>query len=429
MPCCCRRRHEKESKASLKGVIERCSEYVDRMEQGKAETCGHWRADANDETSPPHTLQTFPRVKVTSKASLLDTTRRKNKKVSLYIPVNEVAAQPQLLEKDIDAKLEEATCLCRQSRLFEAYDLIEPVACLGRVQSKISSEPLLRKLLQVHDRFQGAIKQTMTPALRTDVTWRTITVKDPKIHKDWSLEFSLRHADESEFQKGGPSSQVIIKSQMFNYPLSLAKYMSLCVEIDQVRKDWIEDCDFMSGVCGGEAQLYEGCCQMVIASALMPFHLQETMVRAISYCAKPPFDPGCLGKGAGQGILTVESNPPDGVKEWEGWTLPPDARKKVVKLSGTVKTIYAMPGDDPSLVHIFAASRLHLPVRPFLLPLDMAKRIIADLFRKSIARIKKNVFDKWQDYEFDARRKKNPTLYKQFQDEICGASSGKSILF
>merc|ERR1712216_399999 len=143
--------------------------------------------------------------------------------------------------------------------------------------------------------------------------------------------------------------------------------------------------------------------------------LQETFLRTFSVCEEPPFSSGTSGSAQQPGVLVLEANPPQGIEEYEGWTLPASAHKRALSLRGTLKTLYVTPTADPKAVDVFAAVRVGIPVSPYMVPLDLLKRVIAELMRESFSRIKEKVIDKWQDYDFDAREAANPAFYKQFR--------------
>jgi len=321
----------------------------------------------------------------------------------------------------LDDKVAVILDLSAKAQVFKAHALLEELlqssdsAVCAEMLQRLPSLPVLTKMQSAYKHLQNAIDLTMTPALRTDVTWTSCTVKDPKISKDFVLNFSMRMADSSEFEAGGPSSQIIVRGEVSRFPVSLVHFMLLQTEADLARKEWMKDCESIRAWPGGETQLFRVLVQVLLAPMLLPFRLQETFLRTFSVCDQSPFRSGELGRSSQSGVVLMEANPPQGQTEYEGWTLPAPAHKRALTLRGTLKMLYATPTADPNAVDVFAAARVGVPVSPYIVPLELFKRILAELMRESFSRIKEKVIDNWQAYDFDAREAANPAFYEQFR--------------
>merc|ERR1712187_479867 len=122
--------------------------------------------------------------------------------------------------------------------------------------------------------------------------------------------------------------------------------------------------------------------QVLLAPALVPFRLRERFMRHVAVCHEAPL----TGMGAGPGILILETSFPDCVTEYEGWRLPESA-KKAVSLSSQ-KMFNVMPTADGKAINLQVAVRLAFPVSPWIVPLNLVKRVVANLLRESLQRIK-----------------------------------------
>jgi len=404
---CCRCRSRSQGSVTKTSAAPENAAFAKDLESGNAWICGPEDVNPLFEPLPE---DGFPRKGVTGIVS-----KHAEDEQEYHEDVSKPSRSP------LEEKLNAISDLSARAHVFKAHALLEDLlqssdsAVREEVQEKLPSFPLLPKVQSAYKCLQDAIDLTMIPALRTDVTWTSCTVKDPKISQDFVLNFSMRMADSSEFETGGPSSQIIMRGEVSRFPCSLTAFMLLQTEADLARKEWIKDCESVRAWPGGEMQLSRVLVQVLLAPMLLPFRLQETFLRTCSVCDEPPFNSGAPGSSSQSGVVVMEANPPQGQDEYEGWTLPAPAHKRALTLRGTLKMFYVTPSADPKAVDVFAAVRVGIPVSPYIVPLELLKRIIADLMRESFARIKEKVIENWQGYDFDAREAANPAFYEQFR--------------
>lgn len=411
---CCRSRAKVEPRSSSKSTsppLGKVAAIVKDIERGDPNI---WNVEVARPLFKPLPRGEFPRVGVTGIVPKLVPDAQLHSKDASKPSRNRVEEQLQL-------QLDEISGLAARVHIFKAHSLLQDllrasdVTVRAEVLRRLASDPLLAKLQSAHKALQSAIDLTMVPALRSDTTWTNCIVKDPKISKDFVLNFSMRMADSSEFEAGGPSSQIIIRGQVSKFPVSLLHFMLLQTEADLARKEWIKDCETIRAWPGGPMQLFRVLVQVLIAPALLPFRLQETLLRTFAVCDRPPFNPGDLGSASQPGVIVMEVNPPAGETEYEGWTLPASAHKRAVSLRGSMKMLYVTPTTDPNAVDVFATARVGVPVSPYLVPLSLFKQLVAELMRESFSRLKEKVIDNWQEYDFDRREAANHAFYEQFR--------------
>jgi len=279
------------------------------------------------------------------------------------------------------------------------------------VRSRLAREASLGKVETVYDWMQNGIARLLSPCSRKDVEWSTVQIKDTKISASFNIDCGVRFAEGKEYEVGGASSQMILRAHATGYPIDMGRYLLLQREVDLARKEWIKDCESLRGRLGGHDQLSGGLVHVVLAPALLPFKLQESFIRSFAVCEEPPVS--ALGTDwSGPGLMILEENPPEDVKEYAGWELF-TPHKRAIQLRGTSKLFYVTPNADGTGIEVKANVRFGIPVSSWILPLNLFKKVVAEMLRESLRRIKEEVLDKWEEYDFDKRELACPEFFME----------------
>jgi len=307
--------------------------------------------------------------------------------------------------------------LFRAARVYEAMGLLQTLqlspdeAVQASLRTRLSGEAVLSKVPAVHEAVQRAMEYLMGPSMRTDIAWPAIIdMTDDQMGKDFTLDFRIRWTDDKEYEPSGPSSQMIARSTVSNFPLSFSRYCAFVREADLSKKEWIQDCAKMSAQLGGYEQLSQTMVQVLLWPPMLPFGLQETLIRSFAFFEQPPLPE--LGS-SGAGILVLEENPPEGAVKSHGFDLFPPAHKRAVSIRGTSKLLWVTPNIDGKGVNMTVAVRLGVAISPWILPLSLLKLFVAHAMKKSLRLIKENVIDHWEDFDFDSRMAASAEFYKR----------------
>jgi len=291
-----------------------------------------------------------------------------------------------------------------------------------------SPPPLIERLRVVDARLHATMAATLGCAGRPDLRWARIEIRDPKIGPDFQLEIKLRFAKDSEREANGPSAQLVVSSECRGFPLRLSQFVAFNCEAELCGKENIKDCTSLKSTSGNPSECSPAFIHSQLSPALLPFRVEELLARDFAVCPKgAPFTRFCsamtrsrskdvldsLGSSPWSrgGVLITENNPPDGVTEFEGFKVPP-TRRGVVRLTGTPKTIFCSRNDRrPDCTDIVAAVRMGLPVPEWLIPLDLLKRFVSDIFRESLRRVKANIVDHWAELGYNERMAARPEFY------------------
>jgi hypothetical protein len=270
--------------------------------------------------------------------------------------------------------------------------------------------------------------------------WARIEIRDPKIGPDFQLEMKLRFAKDAEREANGPSAQLIVSSECRGFPLRLSQFVAFHCESDLCQKEYIKDCTSLEAMSGNPCECAPAFVYTQLSPALLPFRVEELLARDFAVCPDgAPFARFCsemtrtrskevldsLGSSPWSrgGVLIAENNPPDGVTEFEGHKVPP-TRRGVVRVTGTEKTIFASRNElRPECTDIVAAVRMGLPVPEWLIPLELLKRFVSDIFRESLRRVKANVVDHWGELGYNERMAARQEFYGRIVaiEEASGA--------
>lgn len=300
--------------------------------------------------------------------------------------------------------------LCRSSRLLEAVEVFEELTRESPITAReLHDNPTIVKLRAIGARLRRGLAGTLVPAARTDTEWVHAEIRDPKVAKDFLITMDLRFAQGEEHDKLGPTSQMIAKVKMVSFPARVTQWIALQREVDLFKKEWIKDCDKMENIVGDHAhQLSSVLMHIILAPFLLPFRLEEVLIREFSVCSEAPVH-GMLPEDRTPGVLLMESNPPEKVNHFEEWEVPAKGGR-IVRMRST-KVLYITSSGAGNMCDIVAAARLGFPVYRQILPLDLLKRVLIDLFRESVRRLKEQVFDCWNEMEFDKRIAADPEFY------------------
>jgi hypothetical protein len=208
----------------------------------------------------------------------------------------------------------------------------------------------------------------------------------------------------------------------------LREFAAFNCEADLCRKEYIKDCTFLESISGNPSECGPAFVHSQASPALLPFRIEEFLTRDFAVCPEgAPFTGSCTGmtrSGSEEvmdslgdspwsrgGVLIAENNPPDGLTEFEGFKVPL-AGRGVVRLTGGPKTIYGSRNElRPDCTDIVAAVRMGLPVPEWLIPLDLVKRSLSDIFRESLRRMKAMVVDHWGELGYNERMAARPEFY------------------
>jgi len=325
--------------------------------------------------------------------------------------------------------------LCRAGRLLEAADVLKEVEQRHDYNRALLCDPMIDKLRAINGRFCQALASTLEPTARDDVQWSQIEIRDPKIGDDFLLNMGLRCAQAAERDTKGPASQFFARGTIRNFPLTLTRFVSLLCEADLFKRTWIKDAETMTSAPGGQRQLFSAFVHTTLRSMFLPFRLEGVCLREFSTCRDAPGEgllalQACRGSGGGSagspgsrperpGVLIVEDTPPSDVGEMEGWKLPAP-RRGVVRLTNTANVFYATPSvDKEGCCDIVAAVKLGLPLSPWVVPLELVKRFIADILRETLVRVRAKAVDHWEHLGFHDRIDANPAFYKPIFEIEC----------
>jgi len=311
--------------------------------------------------------------------------------------VVEAAGALAALEVDVAASFK----LCA-----ETYpDMIDPIL---EFASRLKTDAEINRLTELHDRFVQSMEQTMKPALVDSPKWLFFEAKDAALGNDFRLECKLRAAEGEEYKKGGPATQLIVSVQAFNFPRSLTQLFAMDREVDLLRKEFIGNCEEVHGWTSGAERSFSVLLQAIVKNALLPFRVENVMVRDFSVCREPP-----LAGQSRSGVLELETSPPTRVRDFLGWQLPPE-RKGHVRLPGTIRLWYKMPSAEhpDSCCDVVLAVRAGVNVPQWMLPLGLIKNVMSNQVLTTLRLMKKNVVDRWDEIGYDGRIEACPKLYE-----------------
>jgi hypothetical protein len=279
------------------------------------------------------------------------------------------------------------------------------------IEALEGDEPLVAQLRAVGERLHYSMGRTIDCATRQDMHWAQLQIKDPKIGKDFNLEMKLRFAQDFEREATGPKTQIVVFTECSGLPLRLTDFVALQCETDLFRKEWMKDCVSYEGKHGLPNELVPAFVYVQLSPALMPFKLEELVLREFAVCPDgPPFQSESCSSG---GVLISENGPPDGVSEFQGFAIPP-TRFRMVRLTGEPKMLFATRSKlGRGCTDLFSAVRIGLPAPEWMVPLDLLKRFAADIFRESLRRLKEHVIDNWDNLGYKARVASREDFYNQ----------------
>jgi hypothetical protein len=224
-----------------------------------------------------------------------------------------------------------------------------------------------------------------------------VDVGDPSIGPNFRLRIQIRFAEGDEREKKGPSTQLIIRGDLMNFPAPLSKAITENCETDLFQKEWLKDCKRFAGKPGRPARLYSSLMHVQLSPSLLPIKIEDVVLREFALCP---------GEGAlperGPGLVVLEHRPPENVSEFEGMPIPAKS-KGMVRVKGGMSAFYKSQSQDPNCMNVLAVSKLGLPVLQAILPLSLLKRFAVDLFLNSIKLTDRGLYQNWDKLDYKNR--------------------------
>lgn len=284
-------------------------------------------------------------------------------------------------------------------------------SALLQLQAQLRADPMLIKLRSMHPRLQKAVSLLLAPF--DDSKGVRLELTEPSLHESFRLSMTIRFAEGAERDKQGPSTQIIMRCDMRNFPAPLDRIVVENCETDLFRKEWLKDCKQITGSPGRPASLYCSAMHVALSPALLPIKVEDVIYRELALC-RAASESSQIVPGRGAGVVVIEHRPPDGCAEYEGIPVPPK-KKGTIRLRGGMSAYYkSVAEQNPELSDILMVSHLGAPVPQAILPLNLLKRFAADFALNSLRPMKVGLYDQWDGLEYKERAKTtNQDLYQE----------------
>jgi len=285
---------------------------------------------------------------------------------------------------------------CELAKLLERTDVLEGACQLG---CRLKNDPVFVKLRSVHGRFDRHLDPKGLLAMATrgsEKDWVVGEIRLPDLGEHFRMKIALRFAQGDEYDKKGPTTQVISRVTVDGWPMKLHAAMALERETDLIQKEWIPDCKFSHGTVGGPEQLMSAMIHQVIRPALLPISFEHLATREFAVCREAPFP------GFSPGVLVVEESLPRGELVFEGWRIPPE-KAMYVRMSALVIKHIAPSAEFPGLSTMTLIVKAGVPVSKFMVPLGLLKKIAFQMIPKALKSLKDNAIDRWEQSGYNER--------------------------
>jgi len=317
--------------------------------------------------------------------------------------------------------------LCSKGLVAEAiasYEQMEDEAHSQgdkKLLSRLHSHPDLHDLRVIKKRRSAFMKRLVEPAFKgsDDNEWKSFVVSDPEIDPLFKVHMRLRFARGAERNVARGGTQILIAVRAEGFPVSLMKFAAFHSRVHLIQKEWIKDCERFVGVGAQAKTLHTGMLTSLLAPKILPIKLEDVIFRNFIFCKEaPPLLPGSR-----PGILVMESSPDEKLTTYEGVELP-KPRRGVVQITGSEKLNYFMPGlAGPEYIDVISAIRAQLPVPQWLVPLELVKRFLGDVFTGALKQVIEQVTSRWESTPFGQEILNDPEFFNQVQELIDNASS------
>lgn len=325
--------------------------------------------------------------------------------------------------------LEDLLLLCSEGQVAQAltsYEQMEEQANEDgnrKLLGQMHAHPDLADLRVIKKRRAAFFKRLVEPAWKgnwDDSEWKSFVIADPEIDPLFKVHMRMRFARGGERNAAKGGTQILIAARAEGFPVSLLKFAAFHSCVHLIEKEWIKDCERFVGVGAHEKSLYTAMLTSLLAPKILPVKLEDVIFRNFIVCKEaPPQLPG-----ARPGILVMESSPDDKMTSYEGIELP-KPRRGVVQITGSEKMNYFMPSQigGPQYMDVISSIRAQLPIPQWLVPLELVKRFLADIFTGALKQVIEHVASKWEDRPFVHAIEKDPNFFQQVQDIIDTAKS------
>ncbi|CAE8628014.1 unnamed protein product [Polarella glacialis] len=341
---------------------------------------------------------------------------------------NSLASPASLLQVDTEPEpltVDSVIGLCTTGRTMEAVVALEQLelqvssgarspatqdSASARLAARLRDEPVLQRLRAIRDRRATFLHRLAGPAWKEGENWATIELRDPNLGDHFRLQMQIRFANTAERDPHVASSQLIIGTKVFGFPMPLPKLIAFQSQVDLMQKEWLKDCSNLVGKPGGSDKLFTSFLTSVLAPKMLPWKLEEFLVRdfVVSEEALPINE-------ARPGVTTMESSPADSLNSYFGVEIP-KPRRGMIRLSGSEKMNHFMPGlAGPEYTDCISSVRISVPLNSWLVPLSLVKPFLADIFAGTLKTVKKNVIDDWDNLEFEKRMVENSDFFNKIQ--------------
>lgn len=334
--------------------------------------------------------------------------------LSFFSPVSQDAGRASdLPQEELDRVLQ----LCGECRLLDAGDALKDLDESLRkseaakvLQNRIKGDPLLDRLREAHTRLSNGIRSTVVPAMRTDVAWSRLQIKDPTIGPNFVMDIRLRHADPDEREANGPQTQLIMGGSVRGFPLHMIQVVALFCEVDLFRKEWIKDSERMDGKPACPERMMSGFLHTQMAPKMLPFKLEDVLRRDFAVrVEKTP-------EGMGPGVTLLEADTPHGALECQGWPIP-QQKRGYIRLSDTLKLHHFMPSTlGPDFMDAESALRVGLPLPQWMVQVEIVKRLMGDIWTNTFRQLKKGPIDNWESLPHNARLAERALFYDRVME-------------
>lgn len=320
--------------------------------------------------------------------------------------------------EDIDALI----LLCSKGRVAEAltnYEQMEEQANVEgdkKLLARLHSHPDLHDLRVIKKRRAAFMKRLVEPTMKAnwqEDDWKSFVVSDPEIDPIFKVNMRIRFARGAERNPARGGTQILIQARAEGFPVSLLKFAAFHSRVHLIRKEWIKDCERFIGVGAQAKTLHTALLTSLLAPKILPVKLEDVIFRNFIFCKEAPAIPGSR-----PGIMVMESSPEEKMTTYEGIELP-KPRRGVVQITGSEKLNYFMPGlAGPEYMDVLSCIRAQLPIPQWLVPLELVKRFLADVFTGALKQIIEHVASKWDDMPFVQEIQADPEFFNQVQELI-----------
>lgn len=337
---------------------------------------------------------------------------------------------------DWETKVVRLEDLCRDGSILEAIALLEELERQGNdpqhrgIQQRLQEFPVLVHLRKAMGRRQAAFRLVAGPAFNEGEIWTTTTIKDPTLGDDYYVELQIRAVKNNERDPNGARAQFVVRSSLHNYPVSMTDVVTMSMELDLFKKEWL-NCQQFCGSAGGPDSIYTAVSSSIFSIKMLPFALEDAFHRDVFICEERPDIPGSR-----PGVTTVECPIADSAMEFSklhrtslssaSASDGPASRKWTVPLSGTFKVNHFMPGlKGPGFTDSITAMRIGLPFFQWMVPLESFKAATAEICNTAMRDLKVNLFDKWSELQYSSRQAKHSAFYGRMQRMIDDSAATK----